>query len=165
MGVSAATSAIRSMDDSAAILIPRRHAVEQPQALGAEPDLGGRFLAGRVEDPIRTDRARDSAGGLEEERRLADPGLPADEDDRARDEPATEDAIQLGIPIASRSCSDRPTSPSRCVAVGPPNPGPVATRDGRGSARTAVSTRLFHAWQARHWPSHRRKDSPQDWQT
>src|SRR4051794_26918504 len=40
-------------------------------------------------------------------------------------------------------------------------PSPVA----RGSGRTTVSTRLFQARQARHWPSQRRTDSPQAWQT
>ena len=58
--------------------------VEQPEPVGAEPDLG-RPTPRRS----RTARARaagraDAGGGLEEERRLADPRLAADEDERAR---------------------------------------------------------------------------------
>ena len=73
-----------------------RGTVQQAQPGGPQPDLGSRLLAGRVED----DRAGrgDACGSLEEERRLADPRLTSDQDDRALDDPATEDPVQLADP-------------------------------------------------------------------
>jgi hypothetical protein len=43
-------------------------------------------------------------------------------------------------------------------------PAPRA-RPAAGTSRTTVSTSEFQALQARHCPSHRRKASPQAWQT
>ena len=47
---------------------------------------------------------------------------------------------------------------------GPP-PERATTRAARVGSWTTVSTRLFHSPQAGHWPSQRRNDSAQDWQT
>ena len=49
------------------------------------------------------------------------------------------------------------TRPGR--RAGPPRVRP------RAGSWTTVSTRLFHSPQAGHWPSQRRNDSAQDWQT
>src|SRR3954452_8858925 len=56
-------------------------------------------------------------------------------------------------------------SASRVVCAGAAWPDRVPGPVERGSGRTTVSTRLFHARQARHWPSQRRTDSPHAWQT
>ena len=70
-----------------------RRSVEQAEALGPEADLGGRLLAGGVQD-----RTAEPGGRLEQERGLADPRLAADEDDGADDDPAAQDAVQLPDP-------------------------------------------------------------------
>ena len=54
-----------------------------------------RFLAGRVQDPVRPDERCDPCRCLEQEGRFPDPGLATEEHDRTRDEPTTEDAIEL----------------------------------------------------------------------
>jgi hypothetical protein len=74
---------------------PGRRPVKQAESLGAETDLGDRFLAGRVQDAQGARTRGDPGGRLEEERRLAYPRLAADEDERTRDEPAAEDAVEL----------------------------------------------------------------------
>ena len=86
-----ATSTIRPTSRSArtSMAEPGR-CVEQAEPFGAEADLGGRLLAGGVED-----RPTDAGGGLEQERGLADAGLAAEEDQRTRDDPAAEDPVEL----------------------------------------------------------------------
>ena len=76
---------------------PAGRPVEEAEARGPEPDLGRRFLAGRVEDPAvgRRRPVGDAGRGLEQERGLADPRLAADEHERARDEPAAEHPVEL----------------------------------------------------------------------
>ena len=60
----------------------------------AQLHLRGRLLAG---DEERTAAAGgDRTEGAEEQGRLADAGLAADEDEAGRDEPAAEDAVELG---------------------------------------------------------------------
>ena len=71
-------------------------AVEQAEPGGPQPDLGGGLLAGRVQD--RGAGRGDARGGLEQERRLADPRFATDQHDGALDEPAAEDAIELADP-------------------------------------------------------------------
>ena len=58
----------------------------------AEADLRRRLLAGDEEDAPRLAHGRERR---EEERRFPDAGLASDEDERRRDEPAAEHAIQL----------------------------------------------------------------------
>ena len=55
---SQATSAIRSIDDSARTWIAPPWPARRPEALRPEADLGRRLLAGRVEDALRADQRR-----------------------------------------------------------------------------------------------------------
>ncbi len=61
----------------------------------AKLDLGRRFLAGHEE---RAPLAGDRGERHQEQRRLPDAGLTADEDERRRDEAAAEHAVELGNP-------------------------------------------------------------------
>ncbi len=65
-----------------------------PSRVGPEPDLA-RPTPRRSRRARRRRRPRDAGRGLEQERGLADPRLAAEEDQRARDEPAAEDPIEL----------------------------------------------------------------------
>ena len=98
--------------------------------------------------------------GLEQERRLADARLATDEDQRARHEPAAQDAVELVDPEAQArqvAVGDRGEADGRATArAGRAGPRPCAARAARGRR---VSTRLFQPPQARHWPSQRRNDS------
>ena len=73
----------------------RRRTRQQPETGGPESHLARGLLARRVQHRTPAGRPRQSGRGLEEERRLADPRLAADEDERSRDEPAAEDAVEL----------------------------------------------------------------------
>ena len=103
-----------------------------------------------------------AASGLEHERGLADPGLAAEQHDRTADQAAAEDAVELADPDGDARGVGQPDG----RAGGRPRP----PRSWRGSAaapaplgsRTTVSTRLFQVPQVRHWPSQRRKTSPQE---
>ena len=75
-----------------------RGAVEEPEPLCPEPDLRRGLLAGRVQDPVGADSRGDAGRSLEEQRRLADPRLAADEDDRPRDEAPAQHPVELGDP-------------------------------------------------------------------
>ena len=103
--------------------------------------------------------------GLEQERRLADARLAAEQDERAR---ARARRRGRGRARRCRSASaGASASPMSARATGV---GRAGTDRGRAAARarrsrTTVSTRVFQPPQARHWPSQRRKASPQDWQT
>ncbi len=65
----------------------------QPEAAGAHADLGGGLLAGDVDR--RGAAGGEGGGGLQQQGRLADAGVAADEDGRSRDEAAAEDAVEL----------------------------------------------------------------------
>ena len=67
--------------------------VGEPEPLGAEPDLGDRLLAGDVDDPVPLLRQR--AGGLQEQRRLADARVAADEQRRAAHDAAAGHPVEL----------------------------------------------------------------------
>ena len=67
--------------------------VADPEALGAQAHLRRRLLGARVQNVAAT-RRRHAAPGLEEQRRLADPGLAPEQDDRARNEAAAENAVE-----------------------------------------------------------------------
>ena len=77
-----------------------RAAESRPRRDARRRTWARRLLARRVEDPAALARraAGDAGGDLEQERRLADARLAADEEQRSRDEPATEDAIELADP-------------------------------------------------------------------
>ncbi len=74
-----------------------RGTIEEAEPGSSQADLGRRFLAGSVEDRSAAG-ARDPGRDVEKERRLADPGLAADEDERPADKPASEDPIQFADP-------------------------------------------------------------------
>jgi hypothetical protein len=65
----------------------------EPQPVGAELDLLGRFLARDVED--RPDAVGHLGAHLQEERRLADARIAPEKDERAGDDPAAEGTVEL----------------------------------------------------------------------
>ena len=76
-----------------------RFAGQQPEPSGAQPDLAGRLFAGRIEHAAGSVGRTGQAGGrLEQQRRLADPRLPADQDQRSGNQPAAEHPIELVDP-------------------------------------------------------------------
>ena len=109
--------------------LPRRPA-QQPEPRRADPDLARRFLAGGVEDRAAAVGAGETGRGLEQERGLADPRLAADQHERARDETAAEDAIELVDPQAE----------ARQVGVGD-----AGQRFRRGGRRRSADDRPFRA--------------------
>ena len=68
------------------------------EALAAQFDLPGRFLGGDVEDWTALGETVDR---LQQQGRFADPGITADEDEGAGDDPAAEDAVELGDAAAN----------------------------------------------------------------
>ncbi len=68
--------------------------VGEPEALGAEPDLGDRLLAGDIHH--RMAGAGERPGRLKEQRRLADSGIAADQQCRAAHQPAAGHPVELG---------------------------------------------------------------------
>ena len=67
-----------------------------PEPFGSELDLPCRLLAGDVEHG--SPALRERAARLEQQRGLADPRVPSDQDERALDEPPAEHPIQLTDP-------------------------------------------------------------------
>ena len=141
-------------------------AVEQAEAAGPKADLRGALLPGGVQDgargPIRPRHPPLPGAGASTCPRRA----------RRRGGRATRaPARRPGRGPARRSRSSAAARrPSRRRPAGParPHPGPGALRAARSArvgSRTTVSTREFQPPQARHWPSQRRNDSPQVWQT
>jgi hypothetical protein len=70
--------------------------IAQPEPLGAQPHLPGRFLAADI-DRIAA-RAGNVRGHLQQQRRLADAGIAAHQDRRARHQPAAQRAVEFGQP-------------------------------------------------------------------
>ena len=68
--------------------------VRQRQPLGAQPHLRDGFLAGDIDRALAD--ARERGRDLNEQRRLADAGIAADEQHRAAHEPAAGDAVEFG---------------------------------------------------------------------
>ena len=66
----------------------------EPEPDRAEPHLLGQFLARDVDDLVPL--AREPRGDLEQQRRLADPRIAADQHRRARDNSAADRAVELG---------------------------------------------------------------------
>ena len=119
---------------------------------GPAPDLGGGLLGGHVERGVPP--TRDARRASEQQRRLADAGLAADQGDRAGDESAREDPVELGD---SRRCG-------RDVVGG--HLADAAGGFAVGSHRTTVgasrsSTRVFHSSQPGQRPAHTGVAAPQ----
>ena len=143
--------------------IERRAADREP--LAARLDLMLGLLARAVED--RAAAARHVRGGLQQQRRLADAGLAAEEDQRSRHDAAAEDAIELvdagreprmllDVDVRIEACRAR--AAGKRVAMAPP-----AAAAGSGCGRS--STNEFHAPQSPHRPSHLGDCEPHSWQT
>jgi len=63
------------------------------EALGPQLQLLHRLFPGDIEDWPKG--GGDLAGELQQERRLADAGIPADQDQGTRDDPTTQDLVKL----------------------------------------------------------------------
>ncbi len=109
----------------------RGRAVGQAKASGPQAELAGRLLARGVEHRALT--AGDAGGGLEDERRLADAGLAAEQDDGAWHQPTAKDPVELidarrssfdvlvgeraqGTRLGWIGCDVRPAGAAGCVA-------------------------------------------------
>ena len=68
--------------------------IAQGEPLGTQAHLRHRLLAGNVDRPVSD--ARQQGRRLDQERRLADTGIAADEQHRAAHESAADDAVKLG---------------------------------------------------------------------
>ena len=121
--------------------------VDAAGAVGAQPHLGGRLLAGDVE------RAALVAGGLrgdlEQQRALADAGLAGEQDRRAGHQAAAEHPVELGHAAgAERGLLDRHLADRhrrRRHRAGRRTP---------GAARAAASATEPQAWHSPHRPTH-----------
>ena len=135
-----------------------------PEAPAAQAHLRRRFLRARVEHVARLDGQ--TAPGLQQQRRLADPRLAAEQNDRPRDEAAPEHAVEAvearssGGPVARRrSRRSRPPDARRAPAPrarprrAPPRRTSSTRRiPGSGPATSATPTRR-PGRQRRSWPS------------
>jgi hypothetical protein len=74
----------------------RQRCGRQAEALGAQPHLRRRLLAREVDGAAAG--AGEGGGKLQQQRRLADAGLAADQQRRARHDAAAGDAVELGEP-------------------------------------------------------------------
>ena len=142
---------------------PHRRLAE-PEPDRAQPHLLGRFLARDIDDaagPSSASRRRD----LEQQGRLADAGIAADQHRRARHDPAADRAVELGDPARQplgqrdRRCRARPARSSAR------RPGDCAWRRRCSTPRRASWTSVFHSAQSAHWPCQRVETEPQAWQT
>ena len=99
---------------------------------------------------------------LQQQRRLADAGIAADQHDAAFDQAAAEDAVELLDARATRGISRACTSPSDCTGAVGASAG-VAVLARRLDPR--LSTMQFHALQCGHWPCHFKLVPPHSEQT
>jgi hypothetical protein len=74
--------------------LPAAPGVGQAEPLGPEPDLGNRLLAGNVDGGMAGPRQRRQR--LDQQRRLADTGVAADQHGGTRNEPAAGHPVELG---------------------------------------------------------------------
>ena len=133
--------------------------VGEAEARGAQADLGGGLLAGDVDGGRAA--GGEGGGGLQQQRRLADAGIAADEDGRGRDEAAAEDAVELGDAGegARRAAARRAARSPRVMRR--PRAGP-RLRPAGPSARPAASSAMeFQAPQASQRPDHLAWVAPQ----
>ena len=137
----------------------RQRGSRQAEALGAQAHLGRRLLAGEIDGAA----AGVGEGGrqLQQQRRLADAGLAADQKRGARHDAAAGDAVELGQAggcaaprrRASASVSNRrQPRPSSCAPGREP---------GEPAAASASSIIVFHSPQATHLPAQRGATAPQ----
>ena len=68
--------------------------IAEPEPDRAQPDLLGRFLARDIDDLVPF--ARKARGDLEQQRRLADAGIAADQHRRAGDDAAADRPVEFG---------------------------------------------------------------------
>ena len=129
----------------------------------AQPHLIRRLLAGNISDGKAL--RGDLRGRLQQQGRLADAGIAADQACRAGDEAAAERPVELGDagrdprPAARR----RASRPTRSIRRPPPR---RLCRAEKGvTTPSASSTRLFHSLQSAHCPAQRGLTEPQSWQT
>ena len=128
-----------------------RVAAAEPR--GAELHLRDRLLAG---DEQRAPVRRDRAERHQEKRRLADPGLAADEDERCGHEAAAEHPVELGTPVEMRGSPRRRRRRGAAAARRPP-----PARRAPGASATSVP----NSPQPGHRPSQRPDEVPHSVQT
>ena len=136
--------------------------VGEPEPRGAEPDLGDRLLAGNIDD--RGAPARQRAGGLQEQRRLADARVAADEQRRTAHESAAGDSVELAD-AGHRPAGLRGSRPPTAQERRPCPSGRSAPARRRRRPTPTSSTRVFHSPQSSHFPCQRGLTAPQFWQT
>ncbi len=130
--------------------LDRRAGKAEP--LGPQAHLRHRLFARDIDDAVAGGRQR--RRGLHQQGRLADAGIAADQQHRARHQPAAGDAVELGrcrrwtrgasseVPDRLSSANSRPLRPPRSVA-------------GKVSPGAASSAMEFQAPQASHLPCQR----------
>ncbi len=141
---------LRLLEDSLELRVaqqPETGGVEA-QPAGAQHGLLHRLLAARIEDSAARRQLR---GDLQQQRRLADAGLPAQQRHGACGQPAAEYPIELAHPeadhFARRGIGGQGRHHDRRGASGW---GPTVTRDSE-----------FHSAQCGHWPCHFKASPPQ----
>ena len=141
---------------------------ELAPALRSAP--GARRAAGSAPPPPRRRHRRPAgrlgqrAGRLQQQRRLADAGIAADQQRRAAHEAAAGHAVELG----DAGADARRVVGARRRARSAPRRGPCRACAPRGPAATPPpalsSTSVFHSPQSSHLPCQRELTAPQFWQ-
>ena len=126
----------------------RHRRVDEPEPLRAQRDLLDRFLAGDVERRLR---GADRRHRLQQQRRLADARIAAEQDHAARDEPAAQHAVEL---LDAGRKARRLAWRRRCASGAPAPVLPATLWKRVGAGVAIVSTSVFHAPQCGHWPCH-----------
>ena len=120
--------------------------VDAAGAVGAQPDLGGRLLAGDVEGAALV--AGGLGGDLEQQRALADAGLAGEQDRRARHQAAAEHPVELGHAAGAEGRLLDGHLPDRHGGAGHRGGDGAAGRARRASATDP------QAWHSPHRPTH-----------
>ena len=122
---------------------------ERAQPLGPQAHLLRGLLGRDVERPCAPDGHR--GRHLQQQRRLADAGLAADQRDRAGDEAAAEHPVDLGQTPVERGCH----SSASTSAMGTARSMAATTRRRRaGVGTSSSSTRVFHSSHDGQRPTH-----------
>src|SRR5439155_64155 len=127
---------VRHLDETPLAHLEHGHLVRRPEPVLDRSQHAKRVGAVALEVEDRDALPRQRAACLQRESRLPDPGVPADQNDRAGDEPTTEHAIELGD---SGRAPERFTRLDRCQWTRPGSGG----RDATGTPRAGVGERLF----------------------